>query len=206
MLAFIFLIIFTLNEGLAQENFKIFNLGSFFVGEKSLNKGTITRLDQGEIYTKSQVSDHEKGEKKEQELKFFITGLHPRACEYSLKKLSHYEDYKNKVDFIKISQYDDKIGKVYFLLDSKFLPMRMSLSFNIPRIEKPGVYDFMFDSGFFNGLKGKIHAYDYKKSCLIFTEAHWRGTHTGFPNLMVEMFSETLSKLSMETMFRVTKF
>lgn len=205
MLSTLFTLFFTLNLASAEENFKILQLSQFFKGEKALNSAALKRVNDGEVYTKSVVEDYGEGEKKEQSLKFLITGLHNKSCDKALPKLSNYEQYKNLVDFIKDSNYDDKSGRVYFLLESKLLPVRMTLSFNIARISKPGVYDFSFDSGIFMNLRGKIHAYEYKNKCLIYSNAHWRGKHTGYPNMMVEMFSETLSKISMETMFRVTK-
>lgn len=205
MLSLIFSFFFTLNLAYSQENFKISHLQTFFVGPKALNQEVIKRVDGGEVYTKSIVDDHQETKEKQQSLKFFITGLHSKNCSLALKKLSLFEQYKNLVDFIKESNYDENKNRVYFLLDSKLLPMKMSLSFNIPRIEKPGIYPFSFDQGIFTNLHGKIHAYEYKNKCLIFSEAQWRGKHTGFPNIMVEMFSETLSKISMETMFRLTK-
>jgi hypothetical protein len=205
MLSLIFSFFFTLNLAHSEENFKISHLKAFFVGSKALNQEVVKRVDEGEVYTKSIVNDHQENKGKEQSLSFFITGLHSKNCSLALKKLSLFEQYKNLVDFITESNYDENKNRVYFLLESKLLPMKMSLSFNIPRIEKPGVYPFSFDQGIFVNLKGKIHAYDYKNKCLIFSEAQWRGKHTGYPNIMVEMFSETLSKISMETMFRLTK-
>jgi hypothetical protein len=196
---------FTLNLAYSEENFKISQLKAFFSGPRALNQEVIKRIDDGEVYTKSVVDDHQEKKEKEQSLRFVITGLHSKSCNLALKKLSLFEQYKNLVDFIKESNYDENKNRVYFLLESKLLPMKMSLAFNIPRIEKPGIYPFSFDQGIFLNLKGKIHAYEYKNKCLIFSEADWRGRHTGFPNLVVEMFSETLSKISMETMFRLTK-
>ncbi|MFZ4714386.1 MAG: hypothetical protein ACOYL6_11760 [Bacteriovoracaceae bacterium] len=205
MLSPVFALFFTLNLAYAEENFKISQLKTFFVAEKAQSATVLKRVDDGEVYTKSIVEDQGSGEKREQSLNFMITGLHPKSCHFALRKLSLFEQYKNLVDFIRDSQYDEKMGRVYFLLESKILPVKMSLSFNIPRINKAGVYDFSFDQGIFLHLKGKIHAYEYKNKCLIFSEAHWQGRHTGYPNIMVELFSETLSKISMETMFRVTK-
>lgn len=209
MRAFFFLFLFVLEPALSSEkkDLEIKNL-KFFLNDvkRPLSNESIKVIENGEIVTKSEVLDYE--DKKFQSLNFFIIGIHPKPCEQSLKKLSHYENYKNLIDFIKVSTYDEKTQKVFFTLDSKLLPIAMNLSFKIPRIESPGIYPFSFDNGFFAGLTGTIQAYHYqdKKKCLLYTEAYWKGDHTKFPNLIVEMFSETLSKIAMEKMIRVTKF
>lgn len=177
---------------------KIFLNGKNFKGN-SLAKS----IESGEIFVKSIVENESTA--KQQSLDFKIIGLHPSSCKTALPRLSHFEQYQKLVDFIKKSQYDEAKQEVYFLLESDLLPVRMSLQFKIPRINQPGIYDFHFDHGYFTGLTGKIHAYEYKNRCLIFTESYWKGKDTGFPNLAVELFSEALSKLSMEKMFRVTK-
>lgn len=209
MIAFLFIFLTVLEPALSSEknDLEIKNLIFFLNDVKRPLSGESTKLiEKGEILTKSEVLDYE--DKKFQSLNFFIIGIHPRPCAQSLKKLSLYENYKNLIDFIKVSNYDEKEQKVFFTLDSKLLPMAMNLSFKIPRIDKPGIYPFSFDIGFFSGLKGTIQAYDYqdRKKCLLYTEAYWKGAHTKFPNFIVEMFSETLSQISMEKMIRVTKF
>lgn len=205
-----FFLIFFTSFGFAlsseKHDMEIKNLIFFFDQQKKpISRESIKLIEQGEVITKSEVLDFE--EKKIQSLNFYIIALHPRPCAEALKKLSHYENYKNLIDFIKMSNYDDKNNQVFFTLDSKLLPTAMNLSFRIPRIERPGIYPFSFDNGIFTGLNGSIRAYDYhdKKKCLLYTDAYWKGTHTKYPNVVVELFSETLSKMAMEKMIRVTK-
>jgi hypothetical protein len=183
--------------------FEIKNLKNFLHSKNFTGKNLNTTLEQGDIFVKSLVRDDSKAH--QQSLDFKIIGIHPSSCAQALPKLSYFEQYSKLIDFIKTSSYDETKQEVYFLLESNLLPVKMSLSFRIPRIKTPGIYDFHFDHGYFAGLKGKIHAYDYKNKCLIYTESDWKGKDTGFPNLAVEIFSETLSRISMEKMFRITK-
>jgi hypothetical protein len=162
----------------------------------------------GEIFSESNVLSSTidvNGKKTEnQELHFTIAGLHPKSCEYALKKLSLYENYSSFLDFVKTSQYDKKIGEINFMLSHPLLPYNMRLIFKLPRIDKVGVYPFVFEQGILNNLKGNIYAINHKNRCLFFTKADWSGPHTGFPNLIFEFFSQTLAKMSMERLFRLS--
>ncbi len=166
----------------------------------------------GEIFSESKVKSSSSGpfsgpiSKKgdTQELHFTIAGLHPKSCSYALKKLSVYEGYSKFLDFVKISKYSDQNQEIDFLLSHALLPYDMRLVFKLPRIESAGVYPFRFDQGILKDLKGDIYAINHNGRCLFFTRADWIGPHTGFPNIVFELFSQTLSKLSMERLFRVS--
>lgn len=195
----------TYSENIFSEaKFTTTNLGQFFrERNKNISQSSIKNVEEGDVLAFSEVNDHEN--KTKQSMAFYIAGLHPKNCSHALKKLSHYENYKNLIEFVKLSTYNEEKKEVFFYIDSKLLPTAMTLSFKIPRITEPGVYDFKFDSGIFNGLNGKIIAYEYKNKCLLYTDAYWIGKHTSFPNLVVEVFAQTLSRLGMEKMIRVTK-
>ena len=162
----------------------------------------------GEIFSESKVKSStlvENGVMSEiQELHFTIAGLHPKSCEYALKKLSLYENYSSFLDFVKESRYDEATQGINFLLSHPLLPYEMRLIFKLPRIEKPGVYPFTFDIGILKNLKGNIYAIEHNKRCLFYTKADWEGAHTNFPNIVFELFSQTLSKLTMERLFRIS--
>lgn len=162
----------------------------------------------GEIFSESKVKSStliEMGLVKQiQELHFTIAGLHEKSCDYALKKLSLYENYSQFIDFVKESKYDEKNQEINFLLDHALLPYSMRLIFKLPRIEKPGAYPFTFELGILKNLHGTIYAIDHKNRCLFFTKADWEGPHTGFPDLLFELFSQTLSKLTMERLFRIS--
>ena len=80
----------------------------------------------------------------------------------------------------------------------------MRLTFKLPRITKVGSYEFVFDQGFLKDLKGTIYVVNYKNRCLFFTKAQWTGPSTGFPDIIFEFFSQTLAKISMEKLFRIS--
>ncbi|MEK6626964.1 MAG: hypothetical protein AABY86_18510 [Bdellovibrionota bacterium] len=143
-----------------------------------------------------------------QRLKFQIAGLHKKSCARALAILSQYENYKNHIDFVKDSRYNETIPEIYLLLSSALLPFDMSLSFKIPRITAPGDYVFSFEKGFLKDLSGTIHVYaveeDKKDFCLFYTEASWVGPYSKIPSPIFELFSTTLSRLSMEKLFKIS--
>ncbi len=159
----------------------------------------------GEIFSESNVKSYQnKQNQREQNLNFNILGFHPKSCNFAMKKLSRYQDYKKFVDFIKESDYDEKTGELNFLLSHSLLPYNMRLIFKLPRITGPGTYPYSFEIGILKGLKGSIQVLDFKNRCLFYTDAHWSGPHTGFPNIIFEFFSQVLAKKSMEILFRVS--
>jgi hypothetical protein len=180
-----------------------------FCGDISLetlpfNKTIKENILAGEVFAESKVVST--GDRKSgiQTLRFSIAGLHPRSCEYALKKLSLYESYSKYLDFVKESNYDDAKQEIDFYLDHALLPYSMELIFLLPRVRTVGQYPFKFEIGILKDLTGMIYVGKYKNRCLFYTTANWTGPHTGFPNFIFEIFSQTLSKISMETLFRIS--
>jgi len=176
-----------------------------------LKKEIKTYISKGEIYANSEVETvvlaKSPGGKvlKGQSLEFKTSGLHTRPCRFALKKLSKYENFKNYLDFVTESHYQDDKKRVNFRLSSKLLPFDMTLDFVLPRITKQGAYPFFFDKGFLTGLQGVIHVSEYKNRCLFYTEANWKGPETKIPDLIFEFFSVTLSKIAMKNLFRISR-
>ena len=164
----------------------------------------------GSVFSESKVKSLQKTSKspKKQSLHFSIAGLHPKSCAYALRTLSLYEDYSRFLSFIKESHYDQKKQEIDFLLSHMLLPYDMRLIFTLPRITKAGVYPFSFEIGILKNLHGEIHVIDHtlnnQSRCLFYSTAEWTGPDTGFNNLVFELFSQALSKLSMEILFRVS--
>lgn len=158
----------------------------------------------GNVFSESKVTDFEEQNKKMQSLNFSIAGLHKKSCNYALKTLSQYERYNKFLSFVEESSYDDKIGEITFRLSHVLLPYDMMLIFKLPRIKEVGVYPFAFEIGFLKGLNGNIHVINHKNRCLFYSEASWKGPDTGVNAYIFEMFSQALSKLSMETLFRIS--
>lgn len=162
------------------------------------------KIFEGTVFSESNVKSSKVDQKSTQELNFTIAGLHPKSCSYALKKLSLYESYSSFLDFVKESRFDEKKNEINLLLSHTLLPYDMRLIFTLPRITKEGVYPFTFDHGILKDLKGNIYVINHKGRCLFFTKADWIGPHTGFPNILFEIFSQTLSKMGMERLFRIS--
>lgn len=174
------------------------------VGLLPYKKNLIQKILTGEIFSESKVKDEKNGEAKTQSLKFNIAGLHPKSCDYALKKLSLYEHYSTFLDFVKISQYNEKTQELNFLLSHRFLPYDMRLIFSLPRIREEGIYTFEFKNGFLKNLKGSINVSTYNSRCLFFAKADWSGPDTGIHAKIFETFSQVLARFSMEKLFRIS--
>lgn len=167
------------------------------------SEGQIEDLLQGEVISVGKVDSPTE---KEQQMMLFIAGVHPRNCHRAMRKLSFYENYQQYMDFIKKSEYDEKKEVVNFVMDHTLLPFPMILTFKIPRITKAGVYPFTFDHGFLKDLNGKIIVKDVGKFCLLGLKTDWRGPETRIPNLAFSLFIQTVGKLGLEHLIRVSLF
>jgi hypothetical protein len=143
---------------------------------------------------------------KEQQMMLFVSGVHPRNCVKAMRKLSLYENYSTYIDFIKKSSYDEKNEQVTFVIDHLLLPFPMNLNFKISRITKEGRYPFTFDHGFLKDLKGTIGVKNVGKFCLLTLKTDWRGPETPIPNIVFSTFIETVGKLGLEHLIRVSLF
>ncbi len=154
----------------------------------------------GQIFSESRV----KNLGIDQNLSFSIAGLHPKSCKYALKTLSNYEEFSRFLSFVKESRYDEKKKEINFLISHMLMPYDMRLIFTLPRITAPGNYPFIFEIGILKNLRGNIIVSNFKDRCFFYTTANWRGPTTGFNPTMFELFSQALSKLSMEILFRIS--
>lgn len=160
------------------------------------------KILEGQIFSETQVKTF--SNKTSQALQFNIAGLHPKSCQYALKTLSLYEDYSRFLNFVKESKYNEAKEEIQFSLSHLLLPFDMTLRFKLPRIKKPGVYPFYFDEGLLKNLHGNIHVMNHKSRCLFYSTAQWSGPHTGINDKIFELFSQALSKHSMEILFRIS--
>ena len=163
----------------------------------------IEALLQGEVISTGKV--HSPSDK-EQQLNLFVSGIHPRNCTRAMRKLSLYENYHQYIDFIKTSQYDDHHEKFFFTIDHTLLPFPMMVKFKIPRITKEGTYPFVFEDGFLKDLKGTVIVKDLGKFCLLGLRTDWRGPETKIPSLVFGSFVQTVGKLGLEHLIRVSLF
>lgn len=191
---FIFLLLFFFTNALCSQELKLENL--------PYKKNIKENILKGQVFSESSVKSL--NSTKEQSLTFSIAGLHPKSCTYALKTLSLYEEYAHFLSFIKESQYNEQKKEINFVLSHILLPYDMRLIFKLPRITSPGAYPFVFEIGILKNLQGKIYVSDHAGRCLFYSNAQWQGPNTGFPNIMFELFSQALSKLSMEILFRIS--
>jgi hypothetical protein len=169
----------------------------------SPSEGQVEDLLKGEVFSFSKVSSPRE---KIQQMILFISGIHPRNCTRAMRKLSLYEHYSQYMDFVKQSRYDDLTQKITMTVDHTLLPFPMVLTFKIPRITKEGHYPFTFDHGFLKDLKGTVIVKEIGKFCLLGLKADWEGPETQIPNLPFEVFMQTVGKLGLEHLIRVSLF
>jgi len=115
------------------------------------NQSIQNHLLNNNTYVKSEVNSI----KNSQQFSFSAAGLHHQSCRTAMKTIGHYENYQNKISFIKSSSYAK--NRIHLLLSSSFLQFDMVLDFKLPRINDVGIYPFTFDNGFLLGLKGNIY-------------------------------------------------
>jgi hypothetical protein len=157
-------------------------------------------LKKGEVISWANVV----GEDKQQTMTLKVLGLHPRSCGRGLRKISRYEDYPKHMSFVKTAGYNENTKRVRFQLDHAVLPYPMVLYFEIPRITKPGRIPFMFHDGIFTGFKGTIEVAPVGNRCVYFLRGDWTGKSTGMPNLVVETFAQTIIKMGLEHLIRIS--
>ncbi len=154
----------------------------------------------GEVISVAHVTSKDKN----QTLSAKVAGIHPRTCQKSLRKISLYENYHNYMSFIRESLYSDINQRLKLTIDHALLPFPMILDFTMERVKAPGAYSYHFTNGIFKDLRGKIHIFEIQNRCLYYMQAEWTGVSTGIPNIGVEAFSQTLSKLGLENLIRIS--
>ena len=193
---FCFLVVFSINFSASSADLSFEKL--------PYNKTIKENILSGEVFSESRVENTKDGLSSNQSLQFSIAGLHPKSCDYALKKLSLYEEYSTYLDFVKVSNYNESKQEIDFFIEHSLLPYRMELTFLLPRVRTVGSYPFTFQVGILKDLKGIIYVGKHKDRCLFYTTAKWKGPHTGIPGFILEIFSQTLSKISMELLFRIS--
>jgi hypothetical protein len=167
------------------------------------SEGETEDLLKGDVISVGKVSSPTK---ETQQMMLLLSGVHPRNCNMAMRKLSLYENYSSYMDFIKSSRYDEKKEQVNFVIDHMLLPFPMVLTFKIPRITKAGKYPFTFDHGFLKDLQGTIGVAEIGKFCLLTLKTDWQGPETRIPNFAFEAFIQTVGKLGLEHLIRVSRF
>lgn len=204
----LFLTLFISGHGLAQHKVLLpASFGELITKEMKpffeISQGEVTDLLKGNVISHGKVTAPTK---EEQQLMLFVSGIHPRNCTRAMRKLSRYENYNQYMDFIKQSSYDENTQKFSFVIDHTLLPFPMSVKFKIPRIKGEGHYPFVFEDGFLKNLKGTVVVKNLGKYCLMGLKTDWRGPETKIPNVVFGTFLETVGKLGLEHLIRVSLF
>jgi len=80
------------------------------------------------------------------------------------------------------------------------------VGFKIERITKAGIYPFTFEDGFLKGLQGKVIVTEIGKYCMLGLKTEWQGPDTNIPGLVLSTFVQTVGKLGLEHLIRVSIF
>lgn len=180
---------------------KISNLDIFLTSRWKLSLTNKKNLQAGEVITQSWVET----KKQIQTFKFKGVALHNKNCKRALRKLSMLENYSQWISFIHSSKYNDKNKLFTILAKHTLLPYDMVVHILVDRPTKEGVYKFTFPTGMFSGLRGTFEIKEISKRCILFTKSQWTGRKTNIPDFVIELFTQTLSKLGGEVMIRKTQ-
>ena len=173
-------------------------LQDFYKDYWALTDKSIEYLYEGKILADAQVESKDK----KQSFKLNVAALYPKACHKVLRKLKMFESYKDWISFITKSTYSEPNQLLTVRAEHPLLPYPMIVHIIVKRPTKPGEYPFVFPTGIFTGLKGKFIIKEHKKTCAFYAESYWKGKDTNIPDFAIELFSETLTKLGGELLFR----
>jgi len=199
MKLFTYFFLFLFSESLLARDVE---LSKFYNKYWKVTNKSIEYIKAGEIIVDSSVDNH-KGNL--QSFEMHVAAMHKKSCTKAIRKLFMYENYDDWVSFIKSSTYIKKNKLLTIKANHILLPFPMVVHIIVDRPKTPGIYHFSFPTGIFKGLIGKFIIIDHNSSCAFYAESHWKGKKTKIPNFVVELFSETLTKLGGELLFRKVK-
>ena len=173
-------------------------IDQFLENKWKLSKTQMRYFKSGKILADSDVSS----EKSLQSFKMKALAKHKKSCNKVVRKLSLLEEYKNWVGFIKSSKYDSKNKLLTIRAEHTLLPYPMIIHIVVDRPKKQGKYPFFFPTGIFKGLEGNFTIKEIDKNCVFYATSFWEGKKTNIPNIVIEIFSETLSKIGGSILMR----
>lgn len=177
------------------------SLTDFIDRHWKLNSTQKTHLKEGKILSEATVESDEINQH------FFLQGMamHKKGCVKVLRKLSVLENYKDWISFITRSDYNEKSKLLTLRAEHILLPYPMIVFIIVERPTKPGVYPFVFPTGLFKNLAGFFEIKEINNRCVVYVESKWSGPKTNIPNLVIEVFSEALSKKGAEILMRKSR-
>ncbi len=171
------------------------------INQLPFEKSEIKKILKGKCISKCKVKTIKH---KKQSMKYNIAAYHSKPCKPVLKKLSKYEDYKKYISVIKDITYKEKTQNLYASLNHVLLPFNISIYVKIPRIKKPGIYNFIFKKGFLPNLKGKIFINQENNRCLFLLKANWLGEYSGIPSPILYVMAKIIGTKSVYSLFNAT--
>lgn len=171
---------------------------NFYLKHWKLSDTAIKSLKDKEILSDAEVET--KGN--QQNFKMRGAALHNKKCATVLRKLSRLEEYENWIDFIKSSNYKEANNLFTIKADHALLPYPMIVHIFVKRPTKQGEYPFTFPTGIFTGLTGNFIIKEINGRCGIYVQSYWEGKKTKIPDLVIELFSETLARIGGEVLMR----
>ena len=183
------------------ENIKSESLTDYLSKNWKLSQTQKKYLQKGVVLANSDVTT----KNNQQVFKLKALAYHSVGCQRALRKLSLLEEYHNYIGFIDRSTYQEK-SKLFTLRASHtLLPFPMIIHILVDRPTQVGVYPFVFPTGMFQGLRGEFEIKEFKGRCLFYAHSLYKGKKSKIPDLVVQVFSETLSKLGGELLLRKSK-
>lgn len=155
-------------------------------------------LNEHKILAISKVSS----KNEQQSFKLKAMAKHPKKCTKVLRRLSQLENFKDWISFIKESTYQDENKLFTLRAEHTLLPFPMIIHILVDRPTKIGKYPFTFPTGMFKGLKGHFEIKEFEGQCLFYATSFWNGKKTKIPDVGIEIFSETLTKIGGEILMR----
>lgn len=196
-MVFYLFIFFAINDVQAIE------LSHYFKDKWPLGQTAIELLTKGEIIVDSHVTTHSDNL---QEFHMKVAAFHPKSCSKVLKKISQFELYPDWISYITKIVYKEDEELLVLHADHVLLPYPMVVDILVKRPTKEGNYSFIFPTGIFSGLKGNAEIADINGRCLLYTTSHWKGPHTKLSAFMIELFSETLTRIGANILIKKTLF
>ncbi len=170
----------------------------FITSKWKLNNTQQEYLSQQKVLALSEVETKNSG----QEFKLKAAALVPKKCYKAIRVISNFELYSTWISFIKSSSYNPKSRLLTLRADHTLLPYPMIIYIIVDRPTKEGKYPFLFPTGLFDGLKGEFEIKEINNQCVLYAHSYWKGKKTKIPDLIIEVFSETLSKIGGEILMR----
>jgi hypothetical protein len=174
------------------------NFLSFFNQHWKVNERMLSQMLKNEILVDAKVQSQ--GE--QQSFTMHVAAIHKTSCVKALRKLSQFEMFSEWISFITHSTYDEKNRLWTVRADHALLPYPMLVHIIVDRPTKTGRYNFVFPTGIFTGLAGHFIIEEIHDQCSFYATSFWQGPHTKLPNFVIEIFSQTLTKIGGELIFR----